>query len=249
MSQTIIDGTHWLDAGAAASYARARAAGMPAGITSAGRDHEFQKTLFLSRYKPQRVGSGKYGDVRRWNGTRYVRTSAAGPVGVPGTSKHETGLALDVPAGGPREWLHANGARFGWIANIVKGEPWHFEYQAGRDTAGGAGGSGTSTGSSIVRAYQMRQNKYGNAGLKVDGVPGPKTEAWRAWVKTVQAGLNLWKSDHPDITVDGDYGNGTHNRVAEMQRRNGRTVTGVLSDADAKFMRSKGTNIPNRPKG
>ena len=124
-----------LDAAAAASYERARRDGLPAGITSALREHAEQRKLFLERYRPQATGSGPYGDVRWYNGVRYVRTSSEGSVAIPGSqwSRHERGLSLDLPEPA-RAWMRTHGHRYGWIRDIVPGEPWHFEYQAARDT-------------------------------------------------------------------------------------------------------------------
>ena len=124
-----------LDAAAAASYERARRDGLPAGITSALREHAEQRKLFLERYRPQATGSGPYGDVRKYLGIRYVRTSPAGSVAIPGSqwSRHERGLSLDLPEPA-RAWMRTHGRRYGWIRDIVPGEPWHFEYQAARDT-------------------------------------------------------------------------------------------------------------------
>ena len=124
-----------LDAAAAASYERARRDGLPAGITSALREHAEQRKLFLERYRPQETGSGPYGDVRRYQGKRYVRISSAGSVAIPGSewSRHERGLSLDLPEPA-RAWMRAHGHRYGWIKDLVPGEPWHFEFQADRDT-------------------------------------------------------------------------------------------------------------------
>ena len=124
-----------LEKAAAASYQRARRDGLPAGITSALREHAEQRKLFLERYRPQATGSGPYGDVRRYQGRRYVRTSSAGSVAIPGSewSRHERGLSLDLPEPA-RAWMRAHGHRYGWIRDVVPGEPWHFEYQAARDT-------------------------------------------------------------------------------------------------------------------
>ena len=124
-----------LEKAAAASYQRARRDGLPAGITSALREHAEQRKLFLERYRPQATGSGPYGDVRWYQGKRYVRTSSAGSVAIPGSqrSRHERGLSLDLPEPA-RAWMRAHGHRYGWIRDVVPGEPWHFEYQAARDT-------------------------------------------------------------------------------------------------------------------
>lgn len=124
---------HQLAVPAALAYLRARAAGAPAGIRSARRDPAAQRRLFLSRYRPASKGVGPYGDVRKYNGVRYVRVSPAGSVAIPGTSEHETGNALDVLESA-QPWFHEYGAGFGWVPFKVRGEPWHLEYDQSEDT-------------------------------------------------------------------------------------------------------------------
>lgn len=118
----------------AADYLRAAELGAPPGITSATRDPDEQIATFLARYRPatSKRDVGPYGDVRVWRGVRYVRTSAAGTVAVPGTSLHERGNALDIPEPA-RAWFHQHGARFGWhnpawAKRPGTYEPWHFEH-------------------------------------------------------------------------------------------------------------------------
>lgn len=135
MTTATVAAGRWLAADAAASYQRACAAGLPAGITSAGRTRAEQRVLFAQRFTTNYAASAKHD--RRWYEGRYWWrrpgwTSAATPGSA--TSRHELGLSLDLPAGGPREWMHAHGANFGWIGHLVPAEPWHFEYQATRDT-------------------------------------------------------------------------------------------------------------------
>lgn len=121
---------------AALSYERMQAWGMPAGgINSAHRPHEEQRRLFLARYRQQASGNGPYGDVRWYQGRRYVRHSSAGSVAVPGgpTSRHESGLALDIAsASAAHAWIKKHGRAHGWVAD-VPGEPWHFEYRQKHD--------------------------------------------------------------------------------------------------------------------
>lgn len=108
MVKTDIGDGKWLDAPAAASYARMRAVGMPPGITSAGRDAAEQqrlRDLYLA-------GKGNY----------------ALP---PEKSLHVAGLAVDLPGNindpaTPRGWIRAHGFDHGWTA--VANEPWHHEY-------------------------------------------------------------------------------------------------------------------------
>lgn len=111
-TRTAIAPGHWLAPAAAASYARMRAAGMPAGgITDAGRTYEQQAALYA----------------------RYLRGELVATAARPGTSKHETGNALDL-AGDARTWVRAHGRAFGWLRDQVAREPWHMEYVLVLDT-------------------------------------------------------------------------------------------------------------------
>lgn len=102
---------HWLDAPAAASYQRMRQAGMPAGgITDAGRTNAEQWDLWRA----------------------YLAGKLKATAAYPGTSKHETGRALDL-TGAALAWARAYGRDFGWIPDLVPHEPWHLEYRANRD--------------------------------------------------------------------------------------------------------------------
>lgn len=207
MARKIITGTRWLEAVAADSYARMIAAGCPGGVTDAGRDPQAQINLFLARYKPQATGSGPYGDVRHWRGTRYVRVSSAGPVGVPGTSRHESGLALDLPEPA-RAWVRNHGAAYGWIGGIVKGEPWHFEYQAARDT----------------KAPRPASN-----GRLAKGSTGPAVGAWQQFLRDMFPAYRnsvTVKRGHL-ISVDDHFGDQTDAWTKEFQRRTGLEADGI----------------------
>lgn len=76
-----------------------------------------------------------------------------------------------------------------------------------------------------------------------------KDSPYKAWVKTLQRNLNLWKSDLPNLRVDGDYGTLTRNRVKEWQKRNkGGAYKGIYIDGDAGPITTKGLGIPSAPK-
>lgn len=101
----------WLDAPAADSYRRMIAAGCPeGGITDAGRTYYEQAELY-----------------RLYLAGKLKATAAK-----PGTSKHETGRALDLD-GAARAWVRTHGAAYGWMKDRVKNEPWHVEYEAAHD--------------------------------------------------------------------------------------------------------------------
>lgn len=107
---TSIGSGHRLAADAAASYQRTRAAGCPAGITSAYRDPAEQAEL------------------RR----RYLAGTFPNYAAPPEASDHCKGLALDLPTG-PRQWMRAHGAAYGWQFTDPK-EPWHVAYRAATDS-------------------------------------------------------------------------------------------------------------------
>mgnify|MGYP001949993829 CR=1 FL=1 len=113
-------------------FAAAEADGIALAGVSAYRSHEYQKTLF-ARYVAK-------------DGLEKARTYSA----YPGTSEHETGLAIDISgidgacaaescfAGtAEAEWLAAHAAEFGFIVRYPLGkeeitgymyEPWHLRY-------------------------------------------------------------------------------------------------------------------------
>jgi hypothetical protein len=104
----------WLDAPAAASYDRMLADGCPTGgITDAGRTN-----------------------AEQWEMWRlYLAGKLKATAAYPGTSKHETGRALDL-TGAALAWVRAHGVDYGWIRDAVRNEPWHCEYMSAWDTKG-----------------------------------------------------------------------------------------------------------------
>lgn len=171
------------------------------------------------------------------------RVTAGQRIGTEGKTGNVTGVHLHTE-------VHINGVQ-------VNPTSWYAE----RGVTLGSAGSGTLEStppatpapqnvqgfSQSVANYQDSQNRFANAGLVVDGIDGPRTQAWAAWVGHAQSELNKWKTQLPKLSVDKDYGQKTHNRVKEMQSRNGRPVTGFLSNEDAAYMRKHGSSLPNRP--
>lgn len=193
---------------AAASYNRARAAGLPPGITSSYRSRAEQTRL----YNLWRAGKGNF----------------ALP---PGSSKHETGFSLDLP-GNARTWMRVHGQTFGWYRTNPN-EAWHFDYfperdlrSRGRDPekskrmqAALRQNADSYFGADSKRALDLLGQAYnGNypdpkavqwvLGVTQDGHPGPVTRAAvPAAVARVQAALGL--------EADGVWGPRTQ---AELER-------------------------------
>lgn len=106
--------TAWLTPLAAASYRRMVEDGCPrGGITDAGRTYAEQKALYEA----------------------YLRGETVATAARPGTSKHETGRALDLSSRFPAQaWVRRYGHKYGWMKDRVRREPWHMEYEADKDT-------------------------------------------------------------------------------------------------------------------
>lgn len=99
-----------------------------------------QRTIFLDRYRLQSSGKGPFGDVRWFEGRRYVRHSGLGTVAPPGESNHEiqgdTGAVDLADSGGAgigtmgserSNWLRANAANYGLIPEGFEfKEAWHY---------------------------------------------------------------------------------------------------------------------------
>jgi hypothetical protein len=105
----------------------------PTGSSDAYRELAQQVSTFLDRYVPARTGDGFYGDVRWWNGVRYVRKKGKAAAAVPGTSNHGKGRAVDVTGlggfGGTRYAQFAQVAiPLGWsnAEGRSVNEPWHW---------------------------------------------------------------------------------------------------------------------------
>ena len=129
-------GRHWLEPLAAASWQRMVRDGCPpAGITDAGRTHEEQVTVFLKYFTTDFASSAKH-DQRIWQGRPYWRRPGKPSAATPGSTqaRHTFGRALDLN-GATKAWVRANGHRYGWIKDLVRGEDWHMEYQPARDVA------------------------------------------------------------------------------------------------------------------
>jgi len=107
-------------------------------LQSAYRPYQYQKALFDLKVK-ELAGKGHDNDT--------ARTMASKSVAIPGTSEHQTGLAIDVSINGKLSedfgsteagvWLKNNSDRYGFIVRYPKEktnitqivyEPWHLRY-------------------------------------------------------------------------------------------------------------------------
>jgi hypothetical protein len=114
--------------------------GFPAiGIASGVRSRATQEAIFRDRYQVQATGNGPYGDVRWWQGQRWVRVKAGGTVLPPDSSTHQdppaTGEDLTWPYNNRYTAAHAAlvsiceeyGIRWTGRWFVGGGEDWHFD--------------------------------------------------------------------------------------------------------------------------
>lgn len=190
---------HWLRADAAASYARMIAAGMPTGgVASAGRTFKEQVAL--------------------WDAYRAGHGNLAAR---PGTSLHESGIALDVTRGTDAQKWMTYGAdplkvvageatraeSYGWT-RTVPSEAWHFSYDPKADRHApslppltlrkGSIGSDVRRLQTALRLAGIRGDLLGRVLLPVDGIYGGQT------VRAVKR----WQSKH-GLIADGICGPAT----------------------------------------
>jgi len=126
---------HWLAANAwKAMKAAAAAEGMELKPTSAGdlyRSYDSQLKVFLERYQKEPIAGAS---TRTFEGVKwYKKSEKLASLAAPGTSQHNSGLAIDVhTASGDRlKWMVANCAKFGFSWEVVPEEPWHIRYTEG----------------------------------------------------------------------------------------------------------------------
>lgn len=116
---------------AGASFLRMVRDGCPTGgLTSAYRDPAFQIRLFRSNYTADYAHSAKF-DRRRWQGVYYWRRVGGVMVGIPGTSRHEIGEAVDCKLD-TWSWIRSNGDAYGWSFDVA-GDTVHADYYVERD--------------------------------------------------------------------------------------------------------------------
>jgi len=123
---------HWIAACAwDAMVEKAKADGVELKPVSAGdtyRTYESQLAAFKQRYTKDPNGNA----TRTFEGVKwYKKDPKLASLAAPGTSQHNTGLAVDVhTAGEPKRlnWLIANVKDFGFSWEVVPEEPWHLRY-------------------------------------------------------------------------------------------------------------------------
>ncbi|ACV09822.1 peptidase M15B and M15C DD-carboxypeptidase VanY/endolysin [Jonesia denitrificans DSM 20603] len=217
-----------LQAGAANSANRLAKAfeahfGKPLRATDGYRTYALQKKIFQERYDRMSIGRGPYGDVRWWNGGRWVRMRGAAAA-VPGTSNHGLGLAVDFASGintsfTSREykWMSANAPAYGWTNSegASVNEPWHWVYDSHKDTRKPKRAVKLVVDGRVgPRTYKEWQTQLG--GLVTDGIFGARS------IRRLQTRINGkdgkggFKLSSGPLKVDGVMGARTVKAVQKL---------------------------------
>ena len=109
-----------LDAGVRYLLASAAREGKSIGVTSGLRTRDEQLSLRVAHCGPS--------DYDKWE---KPSRDCNPPTAIPGTSRHETGDAVDL--NGDLSWAYGKLSKHGFT-RPVGGEPWHFEHPASRKT-------------------------------------------------------------------------------------------------------------------
>lgn len=241
---------HWLAANAwKAMKAAAAADGIELKPTSAGdlyRSYDSQLAAFKQRYVETEIPGQS---TRTFEGKKYWLKKGMAPLAAPGTSQHNSGLAVDVhTASGPRlQWMIANCVKFGFSWEVVPEEPWHIRYTEGDNVpeavkvwmaanpsevcvAGATAAPAAQPApkpavtSAVPQSSGEEQVKRGKANAASN--PILQLGSKGAAVKTLQQLLN--KAGVKCLT-DGDFGSKTEMAVKEFQSKVGIEPTGVVN--------------------
>jgi hypothetical protein len=241
---------HWLAANAwKAMKAAAAADGVELKPTSAGdlyRSYDAQLAAFKQRYLETEIPGQS---TRTFEGKKYWLKKGMAPLAAPGTSQHNSGLAVDVhTASGPRlQWMIANCAKFGWSWEVVPEEPWHIRYTEGDNVpeavkawmaanpsevcvAGATAAPAAQPApkpavtSAVPQSSGEEQVKRGKANAASNPILqlGSKGSA----VRTLQQLLN---KAGVKCATDGDFGANTEIAVKNFQSKVGIESTGVVN--------------------
>lgn len=237
---------HWRAANAwKALKAAAKADGIELKPTSAGdlyRSYESQLRVFLERYQKEPIPGAS---TRTFEGVKwYKKSEKLASLAAPGTSQHNSGLAVDVhTASGERlKWMVANCAKYGWSWEVVPEEPWHIRYVEGDNVPEAVKAWMDANPSEVcapgaVTAPTPEAPKPATASIPADGgVKRGKANAASnpvlqvgskgAAVQTLQQLLN---KAGVKCATDGDFGPKTEAAVKEFQTKVGIEATGIVN--------------------
>jgi hypothetical protein len=188
------------------------------------RSFESQLMIFRQRYQKEPIAGAQ---TRTFQGIKwYKKNPQLASLAAPGTSQHNSGLAVDVhTASGPRlEWLIDNVRKFGFSWEVVPEEPWHLRYTEG-DTPPSAvieyvtKRDGQAPSQPAMPAPQVNPN----AKKEAEQMPVIRKDNKGQAIRKAQRLLIKHGFNCKD---DGDFGPKTYEAVKAFQLSRGIEVTG-----------------------
>ena len=221
---------HWRAASAwDAMVDAAKADGVELKPTSSGdtyRSFESQLMAFRQRYQKEPIEGAS---TRTFEGIKwYKKSPTLASLAAPGTSQHNSGLAVDVhTAAEPKrlEWLIANVRKFGFSWEVVPEEPWHLRYTEGDNPPAAVVEYIAKTGGQAPIATQTAPATTPN--------PNAKEEAKTKTIITkgnrgqaIRQAQRLLSQHGFECKDDGDFGPKTQSIVKAFQLSRGIEATG-----------------------
>jgi len=243
---------HWLAANAwKALKAAAAAEGVELKPTSAGdlyRSYDAQLKVFLERYTKEPNGNS----TRTFEGVKwYKKSEKLASLAAPGTSQHNSGLAVDVhTASGERlKWMIANCRKFGWSWEVVPEEPWHIRYTKGDDVPEAVKAWMDANPAEVCKPGEVAAPAAEPAAAprpittpavapQSGGEPVKRGKANAASNPILQVGSSgaavrtlqqLLNKAGVKCATDGDFGPKTEQAVKEFQKKVGLEETGIVN--------------------
>lgn len=187
---------------AAASWGRALAAGMPAGHLRSGYRTRAQQAEEVAR-------------------AQRGETPSAAPVG---RSYHGEGTAADAdePA---RRWLRRYGRRYGWAADTVAREPWHFLYLPALDQE--------ADDMQLTDALNTTNPAKGTPSTVGEALAIAQNYAYRGWEEARAARVQVAALSAAVETLAAAVSNGDDVDAQTIRDAVRTAVTDALADVDA----------------
>lgn len=240
---------HWRAADAwDAMVEAAKADGIELKPVSSGdtyRTFESQLAVFKQRYQKEPIEGAQ---TRTFEGVKwYKKDPKLASLAAPGTSQHNSGLAVDVhTASGARlEWLIDNVRKFGFSWEVVPEEPWHLRYTEGDNPPqavldyvakiGGTAPQPTPQPTPQPAPQAAPAPAADNDGPKVDPATLPVlTKDYKGGA--VRRAQRLLEKHGIKCLQDGDFGPKTQQAVRQFQTSKGLPATGEVDLATWKAL-------------
>jgi len=219
---------HWRAADAwEAMVEAAKVDGIELKPVSAGdlyRSFESQLMVFRQRYQKEPIPDAQ---TRTFEGVKwYKKDPKLASLAAPGTSQHNSGLAVDVhTASGPRlEWMIENVRKFGFSWEVVPEEPWHLRYTEGDNPPAAVVEYVTKRdGQAPAQPATPAPQSNPNAKKEAAEMPFISIDTKGQAIRKAQ---RLLKKHGFDCRDDGDFGPKTQATVKAFQLSRGIEATG-----------------------